>query len=56
MMAESEGIKKLKNRDVLEEIRNKITEMQNAAKKEKEEQEQQRQEEHEKIIDDIFGE
>lgn len=56
MITESEYIRKLKNRDIFKEIRNKVTEIQDTSKKGKEAQEQQRQEEHDKIIDDIFGE
>ena len=55
MITESEYIRKLKNRDIFKEIRNKVTEIQDTSKKDKEAQEQQRQEEHDKIIDDIFG-
>ena len=56
MITESEYIRKLKNRDIFKEIRNKVTEIQDTSQKGKDAQELRRQEEYDKIIDDIFGE
>ena len=56
MITESEAMKKLRNRDIFMEIRNKVSQIQDTTPKGKELQEVQRQEEYRRIIDDIFGE
>ena len=56
MITESEAMKKLRNRDIFMEIRNKVSQIQDTTPKGKELQEAQRQEEYRHIIEDVFGE
>ena len=56
MITESEAMKKLRNRDIFMEIRNKVSQIQDTTPKGKDMQETQRQEEYRRIIEDIFGE
>ena len=55
MITESEAMKKLRNRDIFMEIRNKVSQIQDTTPKGKDMQETQRQEEYRRIIEDIFG-
>lgn len=56
MITESEAMKKLRNRDIFMEIRNKVSQIQDTTPKGKDMQETQHQEEYRRIIEDIFGE
>ena len=56
MITESEAMKKLRNRDIFMEIRNKVSQIQDTTPKGKDMQETRRQEEYRRIIEDIFGE
>lgn len=55
MIVESENMKKLRQRNLLAEIRAKTIVIQDSAPKTPDIKEQKRQEEHDRIIDELFG-
>ena len=55
MIAESENMKKLRETNLLAEIRAKTIVIQDSAPKTPDIKEQKRQEEHDRIIDELFG-
>lgn len=54
-MKESENMKKLRNRNIFEELRKQVTQIQDTTKKTKEDMEKERKKEYDKIIKEIFG-
>jgi hypothetical protein len=54
-MTESENMKRLRNRNIFEEIKKKVTPIQDTTPKTMESREQERKKEYNKIIEDIFG-
>ena len=56
MIVESENMKKLRERNLLAEIRAKTIVIQDSAPKTPDTKEQKRQEEYDRIIDELFGE
>lgn len=56
MIVMSENLRKLRNRDIFKEIRDKVSIIQETTRISEEIQEEQRQKEHDKILEDIFGE
>lgn len=55
MIVESENMKKLRQRNLLAEIRAKTIVIQDSAPKTPDTKEQKRQEEYDRIIDELFG-
>ena len=55
MMTESENMKKLRKRNIFEEIKRNVIQIQDTTPKSKEFYEQERKKEHDKLIKDIFG-
>ena len=54
-MTESENMKRLRNRNIFEEIKKTVTQIQDTSPKDVDIREQERIKEHKKIIDEIFG-
>lgn len=55
MIQESENMRKLRNRNLFEEIKKQVTQIQDTSKKNKEDLEKERKKEYDKIIKEIFG-
>jgi len=55
MIVESENMKKLRERNLLAEIRARTIVIQDSVPRSPETKEQKRQQEHDRIIDELFG-
>lgn len=55
MITKSENMKKLRNRNIFEEIKKSVTPIQDTTQKDKQVSEQEHRTEYDKIIEDVFG-